>query len=55
MDLNRQWVRRVRNSSYIFIPILLKLYRCLDHALKMCIVCGFDIILRLIFDTFFAI
>ena len=26
----------VRNSSYSFILILLKLYKCLDHALKIC-------------------
>ena len=25
---------RVRNSSYSLTPILLKLYRCLDHALR---------------------
>ena len=27
-----QWVRCVRNSSFIFIPSLLKLYRCLYHV-----------------------
>ena len=26
----------MRNSSYILIPILLKLYRCCNHALKIC-------------------
>ena len=41
----------MRNSSYSFIPILLKLYRCLDLALKMCMWFGY-LILRLIFDTF---
>ena len=25
----------MRNSSYGFMPISLKLYRCLDHGLKM--------------------
>ena len=32
----------VRNSSNSFIPILLKLYRCLDHALKMCMWFGYN-------------
>ena len=36
MKVNGQLVPCVRNSSYTFIPILLKFYRCLDHALKMC-------------------
>ena len=36
MKVNGQWVPRGRNSSYSFIQILLKLYRCLDHALKIC-------------------
>ena len=51
MKVNRQRVPCVRNSSYSFIPIILKLYRCLHHTLKMCM-CVLDIILRLIFDTF---
>ena len=36
MKVNGQWVPRGRNSSYSFIRILFKLYRCLDHALKIC-------------------
>ena len=32
----------MRNSSYSFIPILLKLYRCCDHALKICIWFGYN-------------
>ena len=36
MKVNGQWVPRGRNSSYSFILILLKLYRCYDHALKIC-------------------
>ena len=36
MKVNGQWVPCVHNSSYSFIPIPLALYRCLDHALKMC-------------------
>ena len=35
MKVNGQWVPCVRNSSYSFIQILLKLYRCLDHPLKI--------------------
>ena len=48
--MNRQWVPCVCNSSYSFIPVLLKLHICLDHALRCA--CGVDIILRFIFDTF---
>ena len=51
MKVNRQWVPCVCNASYSFIPILLKLYICLDHALKMCMWFGYNI-LRLIFETF---
>ena len=32
----------MRNSSYSFIQILLKLYRCCDHALKICMWCGYN-------------
>ena len=35
MKVNRQWVPCVRNSSFSFIPVILKLYGCLDLALKM--------------------
>ena len=35
MQVNGWWLPCGRNSSYSFIPILLKLYRCLSHALKM--------------------
>ena len=31
----------MRNSSYSLIPILLKLYRHCDHALKICISLGY--------------
>ena len=40
--VNRWWVPCVRNSSYSFIPILLKLYRCCDHALKICMWFGYN-------------
>ena len=43
----------MRKSSYSFIPILLKLYRCCDHALKI-YAWNLDVILRLIFVTFFV-
>ena len=36
MKVNGQWVPCVRNSSFSFISIVLKLYRCLDLPLKMC-------------------
>ena len=42
MKVNGQWVPCMCNSSYSFIPILLKLYRCLDDASK--IACALDII-----------
>ena len=42
MKANGQWVPCVRNSSYSFIPILLKLYRCLYQALKICMWFGYD-------------
>ena len=48
--MNERWVPCASNSSYSFIPILLLLYRCSNHALKMCT--DKDIILRLIFDSF---
>ena len=35
MRVNGQGVPCVRNSSYSFIPILLKLYKCLYNALKI--------------------
>ena len=33
--VNGQWIPCVRNYSYNLIPILLKLYRCLEHTLKI--------------------
>ena len=42
MKVNGQWVPCVRNSSYSFIPILLKLYICLYQALKICMWFGYD-------------
>ena len=53
MKVNGQWVPRVRNSSYSFIQILFKLYRCLDHALKICMWFGYYP--QINFYTFFAI
>ena len=41
-EVHGQRVPCARNSSYSFIPILLKLYRCLDHALKMCMWFGYN-------------
>ena len=42
MKVNGQWVPRGRNSSYSFIQILFKLYRCHDHALKICMWFGYN-------------
>ena len=41
LKVNRQWVPCVRNSSYNLIPILLKLCRHCDHALKICMWLGY--------------
>ena len=41
MKVNVQWAHCVYHFSYSFIPILLKFYRCLDHALKMCMWFGY--------------
>ena len=41
MKVNGLWVPCVRNS-YSFIPILLKLYRCLYQALKIRMWFGYD-------------
>ena len=42
MKVNGQWIPCACNSSYSYIPILLKLYRCLDHALKICMWFGYN-------------
>ena len=52
MKVNGQWVPRVRNFSYSFIQILLKLYRCLEHALKICMWFGYN--LQINFIHFFS-
>ena len=49
--MNEQWVHCVHNSSYSFIAILLKLYRCLNHDLKMCM--WFEYNPEIIFHYFF--
>ena len=49
MKVNGQWVPSVPNFSYV----LLKLYRCLEYALKMCMWFGY--IRQINFDTFYAI
>ena len=41
----------MRNSSYSLIPILLKLYRHCDHALKICMWLGYTP--QIIFCHFF--
>ena len=37
-----KWVLCERNSSYNFIPILLKLYRCFCQGMKMCMTFGYN-------------
>ena len=37
-----KWVLCDRKSSYNFIPILLKLYRCFCQGLKMCMTFGYN-------------
>ena len=46
-----KWVLCERNSSYNFIPILLKLYRCFCQGLKMCMTVGYNP--QIIFCHFF--
>ena len=36
------WVSCERNSSYSFVPIILKLCMCLGHAMEMCIWFGYN-------------
>ena len=42
MKVNGQWVPCVRNSSYSFMPIHLKLYMCYGHGLKICMWFGYS-------------
>ena len=42
MKVNVQWVPYVRNSSYSFMPIHLKLYMCYGHGLKICMWFGYN-------------
>ena len=42
MKMTGQWAPCVLNSSYRLIPILLKLKRCLDDALKVCMWFGYN-------------
>ena len=49
----KYYVHCVRNSSYSFMPILSKLYRCFCHGLKICMWFGYYP--EIIFVTFSAI
>ena len=51
MKVNGQWVPSVHNSSYSFMPILLKLYKC--YGLKICMWFGCNP--HISFYNFFAI
>ena len=42
MKVNGQWVPFVRNSSYSFMPIHLKLFMCYGHGLKICMWFGYN-------------
>ena len=42
MKVNGQWVPCVRNSSYSFMSIHLKLYMCYGHGLKICMWFGYN-------------
>ena len=42
MKVNGQWVPCVRNSSYSFMPIHLKLYTCYGHGMKICMWFGYN-------------
>ena len=42
MKVNGQWVPCVRNSSYSFMPIHLKLYMYYGHGLKICMWFGYN-------------
>ena len=43
MNVNRQWVPCVRNTSYRqFYPDSFETYRCPDHGLKMCMSFGYN-------------
>ena len=46
------WVRCGRNSSYSFLPIVLKLFRCFLHGMKMCMWFGYNPLI--IFSHFFC-
>ena len=53
MKVNGQWVPCVRNSSYSFLLILLKLYMCYVHGLKICMWFGYNpLIIFVIFSQF---
>ena len=53
MRVNRQWVPCVRNSSYSFMPILLNLYMCYAHGLKIYMSFGYNP--RIIFVIFHSL
>ena len=42
IKVNRKWVPCVRNSSYSFMLVLLKLHRCFGHGLKTCMWFGYN-------------
>ena len=51
MKMNGQWVPCVRNSSYSFMPIALKLNMCYGHGMKICMWFEYN---PLIFFVFFS-
>ena len=53
-SMYRQWVPCERNSSYNFIPILLKLCTCFLHGLKMYIWFGYNLCIYFCYFFHFA-
>ena len=51
MKVNGQWAPCARNSSYSFMPILLKIYMCYGHGLNICMWFGYNPVI--IFCLFF--
>ena len=49
----RQWVPCGRNSSYSFLPIVLKICRCFQHGMKMCMWFWYNTLI--IFSHFFCV
>ena len=49
------WVPCGRNSSYNFLPIVLKLFRCFLHGMKMCIRFGYNPLIIFSYLSLFSV